>query len=137
MVYMKYLLSKTGLFPKWEPQISDVLRAAFQSHEIKNVVTPRGKYYYYVIPMNSNLRHMYELARVFRANGVILLPHKSRKYDTVVFRVRNHGQPFMRDAMRVNMDAGNFQKILAERNLEMKKDDPIIKKLFGKFENER
>lgn len=137
MVYMKYLLSKTGMFPKWEPQVSDVLRAAFQAHEIKNVITPSGKSYYYVIPADSNFRHVYELVRVFRANGIILMPHRSRKYNSIVFRVHNRGQRFMYDAMRVNLNAGSFQDVLAERKLEMPKDDPLVKKLFGKFEKER
>lgn len=41
MVYMKYILSKTGLFPKWEPKIEDVLYAATKAHEVKYVITPR------------------------------------------------------------------------------------------------
>lgn len=114
MVYMKYLLSKTGWFPKWEPEISDVLKAASMIYEVKNIVTPNKNRYYYVIPNNYSIRHMWDMLRVFRANGVILRPHRSRKYRELLFRVPNHGQQFMQDVMRVSQDVNNVQKVLSE-----------------------
>ncbi|MBO4700999.1 MAG: hypothetical protein J5620_04620 [Alphaproteobacteria bacterium] len=132
MVYMKYLLSKTGRHPEWQPGIEDVLRAATMAHEVKDVVTPHKRGYYYVIPTSYNIRYLYDLTRVFRANGVILRPHKSHKYQSVVFRVPKRGQQFMKDVIRVNQDIDNFQTILAEHNLKMSKDSALVRKFLAK-----
>lgn len=136
MIYAKYLLSKTGLFPKWEPQVSDVLRAAFCAYAVKDVITSRGRRYYYVIPMNTNVQHMYDMARIFRANGVILRPCRGMDGVSVAFRVPNRGQEFMRDVMRVNENANNFQSVLAAYNARAGKET-VLKKLFGKFDKEK
>ena len=136
MIYAKYLLSKTGLFPKWEPQVSDVLRAAFRAYEVKDVTTSRGRRYYYVIPMDNNLGHMYDMVCVFRANGVILRPCRGEGGGTVAFRVPNRGQEFMRDVLRVNQNANNFQKVLAERQNKAIKNTNL-QKWFGKFGKEK
>ncbi len=136
MIYAKYLLSKTGLFPKWEPQAADVLRAAFRAHAVKDVVTSRGRKYYYVIPMDTNVRHMYDMARIFRANGVFLRPCRGTDGASVAFRVPNRGQEFMRDVMRVNENANNFQSVLAAYKARAEKET-ALKKMFGKFENEK
>ena len=137
MVYMKYLLGKTGLFPKCEPQVSDVLRAAFQAHEIRKTRNARGKKYFCVIPATYNFKEIYGMVRVFRANGVFLIPRvpkKNNRNQSVVFWVRDRGQQFMQDALRVNQNANNFQKVLPHY---ANKKETILKKLFGKFENEK
>ncbi len=118
MVYMKYLLGQTGLFPKWEPKVEDVLEAIGELDEVKNIVTPRGDCYYYVIPLSYDLRSIHRMLRLFRANGVWLVPHVSRNYYQVVFRARNNGQEFLRDVMRVNRDIENFHKVLQERGID-------------------
>lgn len=123
MVYMKYLLSKTGWFPKWERDVSDVLTAAVNSFDVKNIVTSRGWKYYYIIPKSYKTRYLYDLSRVFRANGVLLRPHKSHNYNSVVFRVPNHGQPFMRDVMRVNKDKNKFKQIAGEHGVMLSDAD--------------
>ena len=61
---------------------------------------------------------LYDLTRVFRANGIILFPHKSYKYSSVVFRVSANGQDFMRDVVRVNKDTDAFQNVLAEHGVK-------------------
>lgn len=131
MVYMKYILSKTGWFPKWERGIEDVLNAASMVYDVKDVVTPRRNRYYYVIPNDYNIRHMWDMLRVFRANGVILRPHRSGNYNSLVFRVPNHGQRFMRDVMRVSQDADNFQKVLSEHKIDVPDNKTL--KMFQKF----
>lgn len=55
---------------------------------------------------------------MFRANGIILRPHRSHNYNSIVFRVPAHGKHFMRDVMRVSQDADNFQRVLAERGID-------------------
>lgn len=131
MVYMKYLLGKTGWFPKLEPNVEDVLIASDMVYAVKNVVTPHKGRYYYVIPTNYRIRYLYDLLRIFRANGVWLQPHKSKNYHARVFRVRDKGQIFMRDVMRVCQDYDNFQKVLAERNVQMPSQSfqDLLKKL--------
>lgn len=115
MAYMKYLLSRTGLFPKMEPGIEDVLKAATIAHEVK-YVTRNGRGYYYVIPASKNLAHLRELMQLFSSNGVILRPHKSEHYDCLVLVVPYRGQKFMHDVAMVNRDEKNFQDVLEEYN---------------------
>lgn len=136
MIYAKYLLSKTGLFPKWNPQAADVLRAAFRAHAVKDVVTSRGRRYYYVIPMDTNVQHMYDMARIFRANGVFLRPCRGTDGASMAFRVPNRGQQFMCDVKSVSENANNFQPVLAAYNARAEKET-VLKKMFGKFENEK
>lgn len=118
MGYTRYMLSKTGLFPKMEPDVADVLKAATMVHDVKYIVTPRGGKYYYVIPVNNNLRNMVDVMRIFRSNGVTLRLHKSGHYKSWIFRTPSRGQRFMRDVMRVNHDIDSFQRVLAERAAE-------------------
>ena len=125
MVYMKYILSKTGLFPQWEPKIEDVLYAAGQVHDIKTIITPYGDGYYYIIPLCHDNSYLRNLLRLFRANGIFLRPHKSHKYNSWVFRVPNHGQTFVRDVARVNKDAEKFKDVLVERGIDMPRESVI------------
>lgn len=118
MVYMKYLLGKTGWFPKLEPNVEDVLIASDMVYAVKNVVTPNKSHYYYVIPANYEIKYLYNLLRIFRANGVWLKPHKSKNYNARVFRVRDKGQIFMRDVARVYQNIDNFQKVLSEHDIQ-------------------
>lgn len=137
MAGIKYLLGKTGLFPKWEPQASDVLCAAFRAHEIRKVQNARGKVYYCIIPSERDFSEIYRMACLFRKHGVFLIPKKpkaSNRTESIVFWVRDRGQQFMHDAFLVNQNANNFQQVLSRYN---NKKDTVLKKLFGKFENEK
>ena len=128
MVYMKYVLSKTGWFPKWERGVEDILDAASMVYDVKNIVTPHKNHYYYVMTDNYSIRHLHGMLRLFRANGIFLRPHKSREYSGLVFRVPNHGQRFMQDVMRVTQDANNIHKVLSERGLDMPLSEPELAK---------
>ena len=137
MASVKCLLGKTGLFPKWEPQASDVLCAAFRAHEIRKVQNAHGKKYFCIMPSTYNIKEIYNMVRVFRDNGVFLIPKKPKKNNrtqSIVFWVRDRGQQFMQDAFMVNQNANNFQQVLARYN---NRKDTVLKKLFGKFENEK
>lgn len=133
MLLVKYFLSKTGLFPKWEPQVNDVLEVALESYEVKRVTTPHGEKYFYVFPAFANSEVASKIVRKCRANGVILHRHHSRHYDTYVYRVRDRGQRFMHDVMRVSQHAGNFQEIMKRRETERANKKYILKELFGKY----
>lgn len=137
MMKIKYLLGKTGLFPRWEPESADVLKAAFRAYEIRKFCNSRGKKYFCIIPGDRDATNIYHMAHVFRKNGVFLIPKfpkETNRIETVVFWVRDRGQQFMRDAIRVNQNANNFQQVLARYN---NRKDTVLKKLFGKFENEK
>lgn len=118
MVYIKYLLGKTGWFPKLEPKVEDVLIASDMVYAVKNVVTPHKVHYYYVVPAKYDIKYLYELLRIFRANGVWLKPHRSKHYNARVFRVRNKKQMFMYDVIRVCQDMDNVQTVLAEHDIQ-------------------
>jgi len=135
MVFVKYLLGKTGLFPKCLPQVNDVLEAALDSYEISRVKTPRGVRYFYVVPTFPDNREMVaKLLRTFRANGVILHAHFSKHYNMRVYRVRDRGQQFMRDVIKVNQDAGQFQNIMKYRIQEITMAPNMLVKLLGRRE---
>ena len=134
MIFMKYVLSKTGLFPKWQPQVSDVLKVALDSYEIKHIKTRHGAHYFYVIPSYSDRRLVADLVRTFRANGVILHAHYSKHYGMKVYRVRDRGQQFMRDAVKVSYNAGEFPGIMEKRLAERANKRYILRELFGKYE---
>lgn len=142
MYYTKYWLSKTGMFPKWEPRVSDVLCAAFRAYDIRRITTPRGHKYYCVIPDSCNFKDIYGMLVLFRANGVILMPKMPKKSNFVrspVFWVRDRGQRFMHDVMRVNQNANNFQTVLSEHQTPTPATvkQSMFSKLFGRFENEK
>jgi len=131
---VKYLLSKTGLFPKWEPDVYDVLKAAFMAYEIRKTRNARGKKYFCIIPSDRDMKEIYRMAHVFRRNGVFLipkLPKETNRTQTLVFWVRDRGQQFMCDATRVNQNANNFQQILQRYG---QRKETTLHKLFGKFE---
>ncbi len=115
MGYMKYLLYKTGHFPKYEPAVSDVLEAAIKTYRLEKVIVSNGRHYFYVFPMHRDWTHLSELMRIFRSNGVFLLPHKSRHYAEWVLRVPNHNQEFMKNVMNVSNNKDEFQKLLLQK----------------------
>ena len=115
MGYMKYLLYKTGWFPKYEPAVSDVLDAAVKVHAVKTVVTPKGRHYFYVFPMRKDWTYVADLMRLFRSNGVILRPHRSLHYRGLVLRVPNRDQEFMNNVMNVSNDTDEFQKLVLQK----------------------
>ena len=130
---VKYLLAKTGLFPKWEPQVYDVLKAAFRAHEIRKVRNARGKVYYCIIPSERDFSKIYHMVRLFREHGVFFipkLPKESNRTQTPVFWVRDRGQQFMQDAFVVNQNANNFQNVLARY---AQKKETALKKLLTKM----
>lgn len=134
MVLIKYVLGKTGLFPKWRPQVNDILEVALTAHEISRVRDYRGRYYFYVIPAFPDRKMVSKLLQTFRANGVILHSHYSKHYGMTVYRVRDRDQQFMRDAVEVSRDAGNFQPIMKQRLAEYNSKRYILRELFGKHE---
>ena len=112
MGYTKYVLSKTGWFPRFNPCANDVLEAANKVFEIK--LKENG--YYYIFPDRYNIKYLRELVNIFASNGVILRPYKSHHYRCICFRVPNYGQTFMHDVHQVYKNRDNFHKVMQEYN---------------------
>lgn len=106
MGYMKYVLSKTGWFPKLEPNAADVLNAAGKVFEINT----HENGYYYIIPSRNNLSYLCDMVDLFASNGVILRPHTSKHYDCLVFRVPANGQQFIRDVRRLKQKPNDHEE---------------------------
>ena len=121
MSYAKYVLSKTGLFPKLDPSAADVLDAVNRLYEIDEVETKRGHRYYYIIPLNDDLKYLRGLTDIFSSNGVILRPHRSKHYQRIVFRVPNRSQRFLSDVMDVYQDRAKYQNVLVSYNKKREK----------------
>ena len=56
---------------------------------------------------------------LFRANGVSLHMHYSRKYQEWVLFAVDRDQPFLSDVKKVYMDSENFEKIQERRKKEI------------------
>ena len=130
MSYTKYLLSKTGWFPKLEPNVADVLNAANKVFEINT----HENGYYYIVPSHNNLSYLRTLADLFSSNGVILRPHKSNHYSGFVFRVPANGQQFIRDVRRLMEkpnDREEYRKFCEE--YEQRERTVLFPKLVNKI----
>lgn len=119
MVGIKYRLSQTGFFPRLEPDVSDVLVGAEKVHSIQNLRNRHGGWRWYVWPIVWKGKNVRELKRLFRANGVSLHRHYSRKYQEWVLSAVDKGQPFLSDVKKVYMDSANFEKIQERRKKEI------------------
>lgn len=98
MGYVRYVLSQTGLFPRWEPNAASALEAAGKISEIKD----EQNGYYYILSDRYNLSYLCSVFEIFASNGVILRPYKSKDDGRFVFRVPNNGQQFIKDVKHLN-----------------------------------
>lgn len=119
MVFMKYLLSRTGLFPQYEPDVSDVLTVANKVRRVKRLRNDLGGRYWYVFPKNRKRHNIKDMVRLFRANGVLLHSHYSETYNEWVWITRDWNQQFMSDVKKVVSDETSFEKIAKRREREI------------------
>lgn len=127
MGYMKYALSKTGWFPKYEPKPADVSEA---SGKISKIL-PIEKGYYYIFPEKHvsdkrvKLEDLIALFDVFASNGIILRPHWSKYFNCFVLRFPNNGQKFIQRVKKLNDSGVNsttvYQNITEEYAEEQQK----------------
>ena len=130
MSYTKYLLSKTGWFPKLEPNAADALNAASRVFEINT----HENGYYYVVPSRNDWSYLRTLADLFASNGVILRPHRSKHYGSFVFRVPADGQQFIKDVRRLMEkpnDREEYRKFCEE--YEQRERTVLFPKLVNKI----
>lgn len=136
MSLVKYYLNKKfNLTPRWEPHVDDVLSAALAVYRVHRVKRPNGKHYFYVMPSANNLRYMLDVMRVFRANGIVLIPHKSKEYgDKWVLVVRDRGQQFMSDVRHTNKETEYFRDTVVPAYTAAHKDKKyLLPQLFGPY----
>ena len=119
MFCIKYRLSQTGFFPRFEPSVSDVELGAESVHFIKHLRNRHGGWRWYIWPTAWNWKNVRELKRLFRANGVSLHMHYSRKYQEWVLFAVDRDQSFLSDVKKVYMDSENFEKIQERRKKEI------------------
>lgn len=71
MLLLRYYVGNLNLSPRWEPRVEDVLSAALSVYEIQNGQDSHGRDVFYIVFSASNFRHVLDVTRVFRANGVV------------------------------------------------------------------
>ena len=116
MSYARFVVSKTGLFPKMALEATNVLDVANSLSEMA-----RSKNYYYFIPARYDIRSLMALADTFTSNGVLLVPHRSRHYQRIVFRVPKRNQEFLSDVWSVYRNRENYQAVLAKYNKRLER----------------
>jgi len=135
MAFVKYVLAQTGLFPRCEPDVDDVFKAAKAVHEIKRLYNEHGVLLWYVFPRKFDKLHIRELKRLFSDNGVLLRVHYSHRYNERVLAVRDRGQRFVYDVKKVYENNDYFEKVKEYRETEVaerRKKVDRIQKIFAK-----
>ena len=121
MLLLKYALSRTGLFPSLEPNISDFEKAADMVERIEH----QRNDYWYIWPVKSTnkkdtRKNIRELWRLGCANGALMLWHYSRMNQEWVLRVRYRHRGFFRDVYNVKKAAMTSDTPEAARQAEIK-----------------
>ena len=143
MSLVRYYLGKLNLSPRWDARAEDVLSAALSIDRIGKSIDSRGRNYSYVVFSASDFRHVLDVTRVFRANGVVgklgYMDIQNRAGDAqkmLALRVRDRNQKFMHDVQKTVEDVTYFRDtILPEYNAAHKNKKYRSPELFGKFEN--
>lgn len=136
MRFMGYLLSRTGLFPRFEPDVGDVRKAVNMLDDIEPIYKDGcffRLYWWYITPKNrQNRKEVRKLRQLFRANGVLLAPHHSWRCGDWVQRALDVDQPFLSDVYEGYKDRSCLDKIEDRRKREIQKRSERFKKIFGR-----
>ena len=141
MSLVRYYVGKLNLSPRWDARVEDVLSAALSVYKIEEIKDSRGNNHFYVVFSASDFRHVLDVSRVFRANGILGVPcyadirNKTGNSEKMLsLRVRDRNQKFMHDVQKTIDDVTYFRDtILPEYNAAHEKKKYIIPELFGKF----
>jgi len=132
MSLVRYYVGKLNLSPRWDARVEDILSAALSVYKIEEAKDLRGHNYFYVVFSASDFRHVLDVSRMFRANGILgaLCKHNGM----LALRVRDRNQKFMHDVQKTIDDVTYFRDtVLPEYNAAHEKKKYIIPELFGKF----
>ena len=141
MSFVRYYVGKLNLTPRWDARAEDVLSAAMSVHKIDEDKDLRGHKYFYVVFLSSDFRHVLDVSRVFRANGILgTLCYKNVVNDAgkhqgmLALRVRDRNQKFMHDVQATVKDITYYRDtVLPEYNAAHKNKKYIIPELFGRY----
>ncbi len=135
MGLVKYALS--GLFPRFEPDVGDVRTAVDMVDDINHLYKEHyffRLYWWYVTPKNRyNRKEVKKLKRLFRANGVLLIPHH-RKCGDWVLRALDMNQIFLYDVRKGCRDQSCIDEIEDRRKQEIAEREKRfegMRKIFG------
>lgn len=95
-------------------ELTDVYNAARIPKFVRGIVDADDNHYFYVVPWANKKSDLIALWFLFRRNGVILTPHKSGFYNSIVLRCRNKNQKFMRDVCEINRNPNMYKEWLRQ-----------------------
>ena len=141
MSLVRYYVGKLNLSPRWDARVEDVLSAALSVYKIEEIKDSRGNNHFYVVFSASDFRHVLDVSRVFRANGILgTLCYKNVVNDAgklqgmLALRVRDRNQKFMHDVQKTIDDVTYFRDtVLPEYNAAHKNKKYILPELFGSY----
>ena len=141
MSLVRYYVGKLNLSPRWDARVEDVLSAALSVYKIEEAKDLRGNNHFYVVFSASDFRHVLDVSRVFRANGILgtlcyknVVNSAGKLQGMLALRVRDRNQKFMHDVQKTIDDVTYFRDtVLPEYNAAHEKKKYIIPELFGKF----
>ena len=141
MSLLRYYIGKLNLSPRWEPRVEDVLSAALSVYKIEKDTDSRGHKHVYVVFSASDFRHVLDVTRVFRANGIVgtlcykNVKNKDNRFQGMVaMRVRDKNQKFINDVQKTVEDVTYFRDtVLPEYNAAHKNKKYILPELFGPY----
>lgn len=141
MSLVRYYVGKLNLLPRWDAWVEDVLSAALSVYKIEEAKDLRGRNYFYVVFSVSDFRHVLDVSRVFRANGILgtlcyknVVNSAGKLQGMLALRVRDRNQKFMHDVQKTIDDVTYFRDtVLPEYNAACDKKKYIIPELFGPY----
>ncbi len=141
MSLVRYYIGKLNLSPRWDVRCEDVLSAALSVYRIEKKRDSRGRDCFYVLFSAYDFRHVLDVTRVFRANGIVgklcYTDVQNRAGDIqkmLALRVRDKNQKFMIDVQRTIDDVTYFRDtVLPEYNAAHEKKKYILPELFGPY----
>ena len=101
MSLIRYYVGKLDLAPRWDARVEDVLSAAMSVAKIDSAQNSRGRNYFYVVFSASDFRHVLDVMRVFRANGIVgtlcykdVVNSAGKPQKMLALRVRDRGPKY-------------------------------------------
>ena len=128
MSLVRYYVGKLNLSPRWDARVEDVLSAALSVYKIEEIKDSRGNNHFYVVFSASDFRHVLDVSRVFRANGILgtlcyknVVNSAGKLQGMLALRVRDRNQKFMHDVQKTIDDVTYFRDtVLPEYNVAHK-----------------
>ena len=141
MSLVRYYVGKLNLSPRWDARVEDVLSAALSVYKIEEIKDSRGNNHFYVVFSASDFRHVLDVSRVFRANGILgtlcyknVVNSAGKLQGMLALRVRDRNQKFINDVQKTVEDVTYFRDtVLPEYNAAHKNKKYIIPELFGPY----